>query len=56
MREDDEEAEEEDDEGIAPRPQLERLQRHQRDRERDARLLAEQRAVGPERELSLIHI
>ena len=45
--EDDEEAEEEDDEGVAARAQLERLQRHQRDRQRDAGLLAEQRAVRP---------
>ena len=43
--EDDEEAEEEDDECVAARAQLERLQRHQRDRERDAGLLAEQRSV-----------
>ena len=40
--EDDEEAEEEDDEGVAPGAQLQRLQRHQRDREGDPRLLAEQ--------------
>ena len=50
MGEDDEEAEEEDDEGVAARAQLERLQRHQRDRERDAGLLAEQGAVRPEGE------
>ena len=46
----DEEAEEEDDEGIAPRAQLERLQRHQRDRHRDAGFFAEQRPVRPERQ------
>ena len=43
-----EEAEEEHDEGVAARAQLECLQCHQHHRERHARLLAEQAAVAPE--------
>jgi hypothetical protein len=40
-----EEAQEEDDEGVAPRPQLQRLERQQHTIERHARVAAEQRAV-----------
>ena len=48
VRQHDEEAEEEHDEGVAAGAQLERLQRHQHHRHRHAGLLAEQGAVRPE--------
>ena len=49
-REHQEEAEEEHHQRVAPRAQLQRLQRHQHDQQRDAGVLADQRLLDGERE------
>jgi hypothetical protein len=50
LRQHQEEAEEEDHQRVAPRAQFQRLQRHQHHQQRDAGLLAQQRAFGPQRQ------
>ena len=50
VREDEEEAQEQHHQRVAPRAQLQRLQRHQHDQHRDARFLAQQRALAPQRQ------